>query len=85
MSMKQTNPDFSHATPAYLNTPTTEPQNEEANQAFAAVLSDKKNSVFIAVSAGLRQYHLESTYDTAFVLNEAYFRACKAIDRKSVV
>lgn len=78
MSTKKTKTEYFQVTPT-CHTPITAPQYEAANRAFAEILTDKTNTIFIACSAGLRQYRLERTYDAAFVINEAYLRMCSAI------
>ena len=46
---------------------------------FTKALED--NTIFIVCAARLRQYQLERKYDPAYVINEAYLRACAAVDR----
>ena len=54
-------------------------QHSVVNQAFTEVL--KNNRLLVACAAGLRQYHLNRKYDPVYVVNEAYIRACQAVDR----
>lgn len=84
MSTRKTDAKHLPATPA-CDSPKTKPQYEAANRAFAEILADKNNAIFVACSFGLRQHNLTRTYDEAFVINEAYLRICKAIANNKTI
>jgi predicted nucleic acid-binding protein len=60
----------------------TEPQPLSAlDRVFSETLREKGLlAVFVSYTKAIRQYQLHQKYDAAFVLNEVYLRACKALD-----
>jgi DNA-directed RNA polymerase specialized sigma24 family protein len=64
-----------------LGQPKTE-RHVACEKAFAEILKQgSTHEVFIACTKALRQYHLEGMYDAAFVLNNTYLRALKALEK----
>lgn len=43
--------------------------------------AEEHDQIFIALSFDIRQFHLESRYDAAFILNEAYMRGKAKLDK----